>query len=521
VGSALVLYDNLGNEIRFEKSPPPVHQAEVGRVRDHWAGKTTGEITPELASRVLRGDADLSTQMMVVKRLLKDPFIFSCMRNLVYSVSRLPWTVQPFDEKSPASKKEAEEMKSFFAGLPWLKKLFRYLIFGEFYPFSAAGLRWNKDYLLEAYIRINPVRWRWDDATSSLRLLTERDPARGEPINRRAYIIYEAELEPGGPRDRGLWQKALWLWIFYNCTWAWWVRFAEMYGNPYIWAFFSSAEEKDSVYEAVIAMDANARGVFPAGTDIKLQEAQRYGTSALYSAIIDAAHDGIAQLILGHTLNITSQPGAGTLAGNGAREVSQENKEGVAENLRETTQQDIAVPYSEWHFGEQAVERGEIPVVSIDASLPEDKEKKSTVYINVNEVLASVNRAIDPAQVEDEFEVRTVERVAPQAAPPNNDAPPDDASGKIRKQQTRVAAASTPRIASVDDVGAVQLQMLSKAVEKFSEKIEAMVDAAATPKEAADAIIEGYGALQTVALASGLRDSTLTAELMGRGDASE
>jgi phage gp29-like protein len=514
-----VLYDNLGNEISIEKTPPDTRaQAAVGRVRDRWAGKTPGEITPELAGRVLRGDAKLSQKMMVAKRLLRDPHIYACMRNLVYSVSRLPWDVLPFDEKSAASKKQAEEDKQFFTSLRWLKKLFRYLLFGEFYPFSAAGLIWNEEYLLDGYVRINPVRWERDDATNSLRLLTNKEPLNGEPINRRGYIIYEPELEPGGPFERGLWEKALWLFVISNPMWAWWARFAESYADPYIWAFFQRPEEKDTVLEAVLAMDKSARGVFPSGTEIKLQEAQRYGTTALYEAIIKAAQKGMTKLILGHVLNIDSESGNGTLAGEGARLVSQENKEGVADNLEETVQEDIMVPRTEWHHGEDSVARGEVSIFAIDADPPDDQDKRSKVYVQVNQALAPAGKTIDPTQIEEDFEVRTVDIVR---AEPNNEEPPNNDGNDPNKQRSQRAQSAKTRIKTAGDLQAVTRKMVARAAEDFSTRIVEIFNEAPTLEDAADALLEGYTQLDTKVLASGVRDSTVVAELMGEGDVAE
>jgi len=512
MGKTPILFDALGNEIRIETPPPADHQAEVGRVRDYWASRVSGEITPELAARVMRPDAELWLQMAVAKRLLNDPHIFTCMRNLAYGVSRLPWTVNPFDEKSAASKKQAEEMRSFYAGLRWFKKLFRYLIFGEFYPFSAAGLQWNRDYMLDGYVRINPVRWRWDIQSNSLRLEVQSQGGglTLQPINRRGYIIYEAELEPGGVRERGLWRKVLWLWMFMNFSWAAWVRFAEAYGNPYIWAFFSRPEDKESVLEGVLALDANARGVFPEGTDIKLQEASRYSTNALYNAIIDAAQAGITKVILGHQLNTDAKSGTGTLAGKAAADVSQENKEGVADNLEETIQEDIGTPFATWHYGEDVVARNEFGVFKIDSTPPTDQLQRSTVFINLNTALAPAGETIDPEQIRHEGGVRTVPLVRQPA--------PVDPQQQQRRSR-RVAQAAGTRIATLDDVNTFSQKLVKRAAEDFSQRISEIFAAAPSIEEGADALVESYAQLQTIALASGLRDAAVLAEVTGRGDA--
>lgn len=518
---AKVIYDSLGNEIQLGEKPPEISRASIARVRDRWAGRTAGDITPELAARVLRGDADLSLQMAVAKRLLLDPHIYTCMRNLVYGVSRLKWEVLPFDAKSRAAIKQADEARDYLRGMRFLKKLQRYLMFGEHYPFVGSGLIYDEDFNLADYVRINHVRWKWDDEKNLPRLLTAEEPVRGVSIEgeRRGYAIYMAELEPGSPRESGLWRKALWLWMFRQFTWASWVRFAEAFGNPYIWAFFSRPEDKESVYDAVIEMDANARGVFPEGTEIKLQEAQRYSTTALYEAIIEAAQDGTTKLYLGHVLNTEVKSGSGTLAGNAAADVSQTNKEGVADNLEETMQEDIVRPWCEWHFGEAAVERNEIPLYKIKSEPPEDLTKKSTVYVTVNQALASAGRAIDPEQIEEEFEVRTVEVARRQ--PPGEPDPDGNSSEPPKKKARRAAAVKPPRINSPEDVAAASVKLVQKAAEDFSERIYELFQQSDSIESGMDIVWEGYAAMETTRLASAMRDVTVAAELMGRGDVEE
>lgn len=511
---AKLLYaDLLGNAIALGEKPPKEARAAVGRARDRWAGKTAGEITPELAARVLRPEADLSLKMAVAKWLLRNQHIYTCMRNLVYSVSRLKWEVMPFDAKSPVAKKQADQVREYLRGMRFLKKLQRYLMFGEHYPFIAAGLVYDDAYNLSSYIRINPPRWRWEDRDNLPRLLTNESPSIGIPIEgeRRGYAIYMAELEPGGPRDAGLWQKALWLTIFSVGVWSYWVRFAEAFGNPYIWGFFARPEDKESVLSAVTEMDANARGVFPIGTEIKLQEAQRYGTTALYQAIIEAAQDGITKLYLGHALNTEAKSGTGTLAGNAAADVSQANKEGIADNLEETMQEDIVRPWCEWHLGEDTVRRNEIPLYKIKSDAPEDLTNKSTVYIQVNEALQPAGRTIDPEQIEEEFEVRTVGLSGAPAANPD----------EKKKTAKRVVAAKPPKIKDLGDVEGVAVKLVRHAVEDFGNRITEIFEQAESIDAGVDALWEGYNAMDTTRLASAMRDVTVAANVTGRGDAGE
>jgi phage gp29-like protein len=513
-----VIVDQFGNEISFSTKPPVDTMAELGRVRDPWAGRTTSAVTPESLARLLRGDAELSDQMMLCKQILRDPHLTACMRNLAHSIARLPWEVLPFDESADA-KRDAKDFGDFLNGLPFLQRMIRQLVYGEFYTFVGVGLKWNLDYGLDGFTPIDPPRWTWDRPTNSLRLKTIAQQTKGEPINARAFVLHNASLEPGTVRDAGLWQKSAWLWLFKNTTWAYWVRFAELFGNPYIWAFFDRPEDKDSVLEAVTGMAANARGAFPKGTEITIQEAQRYGTTALYDAIIKASEVGMTKLVQGHMLNTDAVSGAGTLAGNAAADVSQENKEGVGTGIKETIQSQLAAPWFLFHRGEEQVRAGQIAKFHIRTEPPKDRDKTAKTWVSVNQVLASAGRAIDPKQAEEEFAVRTVElqKMQPSAAD-SGDVDPEDEKKETKKVSHRSAGAKAPKIQTEGDVRRAATKLVAKAAEDFSERIAEIFEQADTIEDGIDALWGGYEALDATRLASGLRDVTLTAEAVGRGD---
>lgn len=527
-------------------APPRASQAAVGQVRDRWAGKTAGEIDPDLAARVLRADGDLSLQMAVAKKVLKHDHVYSTLRNYILAVMRHGWNVVPFDDKSRAAKKQAEKSKGFFLSIPKFRKLVTYLMFGEYYPLIGAGLLWNREYALDGWLRVNPVRWKWNHEKNRLQLLTNGNAYQGEPlVDRRAYAIHLDEFEPGaGPLDWGKWQKVLWLWMFMTYSWAAWVRFAEQYGNPYIWAFFAKSEEEQTVFDAVMAMDANARGVFPLGTEIKLQEAQRYGTTNLYQTIVKEARNGITVLFNGHSLGTNAESGSGMMASGAADDVSLRNQQAGAINISETVQTDVHIPWCEWHYGEKAVEAGEIPIWTIDAVPAEDKQKKAQIFLTVNQGIAAAGRTIAPDQWEEEFEIRTVpiasggtpaepqdegsdERAARRSA--SRAVPFTVAAGRLRVAVNAVAAAKAkkPAIATEADIVGVGRQIIANAAREFSEKVTAAIaavpanpDGTVSP-EVANIIWESYAALDVTRLASGLHDTTVAAHLSGQGDVVE
>jgi hypothetical protein len=217
-------------------------------------------------------------------------------------------------------------------------------------------------------------------------------------------------------------------------------------------------------------------------------------------------------------LNTDAVSGAGTLAGNAAASVSQENKEGVGTGIKESFNDQLTAAWFLFHRGEEQVKRGEIARFHLRTEQPEDSGKKAKTYIDINTALASVGRAIDPEQIETEFAVRTVElqKVQPPAA---TSAAGDDKTAAARAR--RAASAKAPKLASPDDVSAAGSVLVRKAAEDFGERILEIFEAADTIEDGIDALWQGYSGMEVTRIASAVRDVTVTAHLMGRGDVGE
>jgi phage gp29-like protein len=514
-GKTVTLFDGYGNELRFPERPPRDRPADIGRVRDPWAGRTLGQITPERLGRVLRGNASLSDQMLLCKQLVQDDHVSTAARNLANAVARCPIEVVPPKSKSRVSKKIFEKTQTFVENFPSRQKFIRHLVYGELFPFVGPYLGWNpKTWGLDSWDIVDAQRWTWNDDTNSLRLRTLKNQIKGEPVNPYVFCFHSSQLEPGSIREAGLYRKIAWLWLFKNTTWTWWMRFAEMYGMPYIWGIFKRKEDRESVLEAVTTMAGNARGVFPEGTEIKLQEAQRYGTSSLYGAIKEAAEGGITKVIQGHILNTQAVKDTGTLAGNHAENVSQENKEGVAEGIGETTQAQVIDRWTAWNFGNAVVEDGEQSRIHIHSEPPEDLLTKGKTFIALTPVLAASGRAIDYTQVEDDFNVRTVPLVG---------AAQDVTAAENSANARRAVAASTSKkkIRTREDITAVSRALGAKAAAEQTLGILGKLDEAETLEAFRDAIWEDYDEFSSEKPGQILTQGMVVAQAIAQGDAAK
>ncbi|MGZ5445279.1 MAG: phage portal protein family protein [Thermoanaerobaculia bacterium] len=545
-----VIYDAAGYPVRtVRRGVPDASSTLVIKTRDPWSGKTAGELTPELAAQVLRPNASLQKVMLVAKAELKNEHVAATMRNYVRSVTRVAingWSVAPFDDKSALAKRQAEEARKFVESIPRITKLWRYWLYGDFYPVSGAGLFWSRDLKrLATWSKVHPSRWTWDYAESRLKILTGSGDWQGTSIedNRRAYGLYFADDQPGTIVEQGHWWPVLWMLIISLASWGAWVRFADEYGDPSLIAILARGEDEDSVFEAVSAMAGRARGVFPPGTDVKMLEAQRYGTSSLHQAIITMAYKGISKLILGHSLSIDAEGDTGTLAGGHAENVSQQNIEAGCDNLAEGFTSEVFSPWCEWQFGEEAVAAGEVPGFAIISEQPEDSQKKATKYESINRVLASNGRAIAPDQVEEEFEVRTVPLAGATGEPARQEeaATLRRAANLLRTSarfnsadeeraltleaqaeyfERLAGAAGRPKLATAAQLSAAQRSLIAAGARKMSEDVIEILRTAGAETDLAEALWESYASFTpaTATLASGLRDTTIALHLEAQAE---
>jgi phage gp29-like protein len=522
----ITLFDPWGQPIKMAEKPPKVRLADIGRVRDPFAARTLGEITPELMARVLRGNARLPDVMFVAQKMLDDDHLFATMRRLVFSISRLPIQTEAADDSGEA-KKDAVEAKLFLDRLPSRSALVRWTVFGEYYPVAGSETGWNDDYGVDSFYPVDPLRWNWNDipgpAANSLRLLTADDPYLGVELEENGYVLHSSRLEPGPVRRSGLWRKCAWIWLFKQFSWDELIKFVELYGNPHRWAFYELPEQEESVKAALEEMGANYAGVFPKGVEVKFAEAQRYGTMNLHETIISLCNKAFTKVVNGHDLDAESSPDTGALSGGHASDVQQEIKEGVGEGIGETLREKLLKSWALFNRGRDYVQANRTPHVKLIASKPMDQQVRAQVFISANEALARAGKIVDPIQIEEDLAIRTVdvEPIDPSAAPDNNtnDQQPDGAP--LAAKRTVIAAAKPPKIRTAEQViGALKILAAAENREVTTSLLELLAKAD-DPKHWGELLLEEYGSYDPAKLAGVLAEGMGVAAAIGQGDGAE
>jgi phage gp29-like protein len=515
------LLDWTGTPIVRDARPPAERIAETVGVREPWSSRVIREVTPEIVARVLSPNCELSDRMAFCKRIGRDDHIFSVSRTMKLSISGLHWEVLPFDD-SPIAEEIRAFVEAVLRGFPRFSQMLVKLLDGLVKPLAGVEIIWNpKTWLPVGFIAIDPVRWTWSRQANALQLRTIRAPL-GESLTPNGFIVHRADDEP-------LWEKLAWLFSFKRFAYAEWVRFGELFGKPFRIAFYQDKNDKEAILEAVRELGVNAAGVFPEGTEIRLEEAQRYGSVNLYQSLKRECEEGISKVVLGHALNADARTGSGLQAGNAAKDVSDDNRKAYAVGVADTLRDAFIRPLVGWHYGWQY--EAQLPFLKFAFEPPEDLLGTAETLKIASDLLAASGEAIDPEFIRQKFGItKTVRRVSV-PAPAAKQPPAADAGGTPTDQtQARrdlveiepgvfIASGTSPVIRTLDDVHAVASRLAVRAVGEITAAVRAKAAAAQSVESFIDDLFESYDEMPTTKAAAILRDATAASHEIGRASA--
>jgi phage gp29-like protein len=500
------------------------------------------EITPEVAARMMRNDYSLSQQQLLYKRVLTLNASFrSSYRNLVLAVAGLDWESIPRSKTLRRDQRIAEKVRDYvqqqIEGVPIASWVIHEL-WGEYAPFSFAENQWDLSTKgLRGFNLVDASRQYWDIQTSALKCLTLRSPGMGEPLAPNMWAVHTSYLMAGNPREGGCGPAVL----FWHCANTFttndWLEYSHVYGKPWRLAFIRDPKDRASVIKAMRAIGVNGAGVFPEGTEVKLENGTSTSNIDAFDRLTTRGDDAVAELFTGHALTQKSKSGAGTLAGNGAMRVHEKIVKHVSRGVMTTFWRDVVVPMVSMKFGYDVA----MEYTSFDSTWrlkyepPVDKKARAQALGTVNsDLLAPLGKAIDLPQIQEEFEIAAVvDRVANvEEAQPGPDATgADEALDASRKaRRGRVVAAKSKKTATPatpmqtrDDVDQVTAALGQRAMSEIGGVLTDVIDQTPVLADTIAAIWEGYGKLSRAGrkIAALERDGMTLGHVVARGDVVE
>lgn len=213
----------------------------------------------------------------------------------------------------------------------------------------------------------------YDRATlSELRMRVEGQPD-GVPIEPGQFIIHRPRIKPGLPVRAGLVRPMAVAYLFHATGLKQWSTLIDVYGMPvrigkYTPGIDTTQQELEELRTALINLGHDAACMVPNTMEISVLDARRPGGGGenIYASFLDYIDKQCSKLILGGTM--LSDEGASLSQAQVHNQVRQDIKAADAKALNATLTQQVAIPWTRFNFGEQAV----APRVRISVDPPED-----------------------------------------------------------------------------------------------------------------------------------------------------
>lgn len=401
-------------------------------VRQVWSGTAAAGLTPVRLAAIL-GACDLGEHLDYVtlaeEMEERDPHYASVLGVRKRAVSGVEVAVEPGGEDAQ-SKKIAEAVRERIAEHEDLPDLIEDLLDGLGKGFSAVEIDWDRstrEWWPGRFEHVDPRFIRFDRETLRIpHLLTEAEPAQGEPLAPFKFLFHDPRLKSGIPLRGGLARLVAFGWMCKAYTLKDWVSFAETYGLPLRLGRYGPEATKadvEKLFTAVANIGTDAAAVLPRSMEIEFQQAAAgTGGDRLFENLARFLDEQTSKAVLGQTM--TSDNGSSMAQAKVHNEVRHDIAAADARQVEGTINRDLVRPFVDLNFGVTA----RYPRLKIVVAEPEDTAARiATVTGLVKEGLrvksSELRGALSLSDPEDGDEVVGVTRPQPPATPPGAPAP--------------------------------------------------------------------------------------------------
>ncbi len=359
----ITLYDAYNRPVQKQILNQELARPSLTGVRSVWNyGQVSGGLTPQRLAALLRdaaeGNAD--AQLTLAEEMEeKDLHYASVLGTRKRAVARLPIVVEAAsdDAKDVALADEIRELfKSRRIGI---KGMIEDCLDALGKGFSAVENIWDR-----SKTPWTPGRFEWRDprffqydreTLRELRLKDESDLVNGIPLPPFKFIVHTPRLKCGIPIRGGLARLAAWSFIFKNYTVKDMVAFCEVFGMPLRVGKYRPGETDDNIAilkAAVANLGSDAAAVIPDGMLIEfIETAKAQGGELLFISIANWFDKQLSKAIVGQTM--TADDGSSQAQAKIHDEVREDIRDADADQLAETLERDLVIPYIDLNYGPQ------------------------------------------------------------------------------------------------------------------------------------------------------------------------
>lgn len=361
---------------------PESREVAAAQVTDKYSEYPSDGLTPvRLAEIFKEADAgDVLRQAELFEEMEeKDPHLFSQLQTRKNAVTGLDYEVIPFDSDDPRDKEIAEFVEAQLGGIEGFEDIMLDLLDAIGKGFAVSEIMWSYD---EGHVVVDDIRFRhqkrffWDSVDDSFKVRTQEAP-EGIELPKNKFIVHKYKARSGHPSRAGVLRVVAWMYLFKNYTLKDWVAFCEVFGMPLRLGKYqpgASEDDKRALMQALVAIGADAAGIFPDGTAIEFVNTEKTSSTDLYERLARYCDEQVSKAILGQTL--TSDSGGGSYAQSKTHnDVRHDLTVADCKAIAATLRRDLIRPLVLYNFGEDK----RIPYLRFDAEESEDLTQTATV----------------------------------------------------------------------------------------------------------------------------------------------
>ncbi|MEL6785104.1 MAG: DUF935 domain-containing protein [Pseudomonadota bacterium] len=372
----------------------------VGGVRKVWSDSVAAGMTPQKMGRMLktsRGGDNAEFLRFAEEMEERDPHYAAVLNTRKLAVVSLAAQIEAASDDAK-DVEMADAVRSLIKTAGFRRMKYDALDgLGKGYSvveidWQATATSWKP---LE-YLWRDQSHFQWGVDGRELRLRKEGSK-EGVELTPGRFMVHVPQLKSGLPARNGLARLGAWNFILKSYSLKDWAQFAETFGLPMrIGKYDRDATPKDkaALLRALRMMAHDFAAVIPEGMDVELiQAASGRGGEAVFGGLAKYIDKAFSKAVLGQTM--TTDNGSSQAQANVHNEVRMDIVAADAEQLAETIQTCIIIPFINFNYGMQE----HYPQFTLPAEAAEDLEKLA----NVIGTLTGAGLTLQASEVRDRF----------------------------------------------------------------------------------------------------------------------
>lgn len=251
----------------------------------------------------------------IYRELLIDDEVWSSTEKLKAGVLSMEWDIDRGKSKS----RQAKVIKKAFEKIK-VHDITNEILDCYLYGFQALEILWEvrDGMILPKAVVGKPQEWFVFGSENELRFLSKANPRTGEPVKMDNFLLARHKPSYKNPYGEKILSRVFWPVSFKKGVLKFWLKMAEKYGMPHVYAFLSQLDWADEtkrrqVLEMLDKMAQDGVAVMPQGAQVNSLPVDRSSSTDTYDRFAEFLNKAIRKSIL--TVTTTTDVGK---AGNNA-----------------------------------------------------------------------------------------------------------------------------------------------------------------------------------------------------------